>query len=51
MPSDSVGVYEMQLVTDVMAFLLKSNGFPAGQVELSVQTDSLKEIVVKTSRP
>jgi hypothetical protein len=41
----------MKLVTDVMAFLLKSNGFPAGQVELSTQTDSLKDILVKTSRP
>ena len=51
MPSDSVGVYDMKLVTDVMAFLLKANGFPAGQAELSVQTDSLKGILVKTSRP
>jgi len=51
MPSDSVGIYDMKLVTDVMAFLLKSNGFPAGAAELSVQTDSLKDIVVKTSRP
>lgn len=51
MPSDSVGVYDMKLVTDVMAFLLKSNGFPSGQSELSVQTDSLKDILVKTSRP
>jgi len=51
MPSDSVGIYDMKLVTDVMAYLLKANGFPAGQVELSVQTDSLKDIVMKTSRP
>jgi len=51
MPSDSVGVYDMKLVTDVMAFLLKANGFPAGGAELSVQTDSLKDILVKTSRP
>jgi mono/diheme cytochrome c family protein len=51
MPSDSVGVYDMKLVTDVMAFLLKSNGFPAGAGELSVQTDSLKDIVLKPSRP
>ena len=51
MPSDSVGVYDMNLVTDVMAYLLKSNGFPAGAVELSAQTDSLKDILVKTSRP
>ena len=51
MPSDSVGVYDMKLVTDVMAFLLKSNGFPAGAVELSTATDSLKDIMLKTNRP
>jgi hypothetical protein len=51
MPSDSVGVYDMKLVTDVMAFLLKSNGFPSGTAELRVETDSLKDIVMKTSRP
>src|SRR6266699_2992676 len=32
MPSDSVGIYDRQLVTDVIAYLLKANGFPAGQV-------------------
>jgi hypothetical protein len=51
MPSDSVGIYDKKLVTDVMAFLLKANGFPAGSTELSVETDSLKDIVVKASRP
>jgi mono/diheme cytochrome c family protein len=51
MPSDSVGVYDKQLVTDVMTYLLKANGFPAGAAELSAETDSLKDILVKTSRP
>ena len=51
MPSDSVGVYDKKLVTDVMAYLLKANGFPAGAAELSAETDSLKDILVKTSRP
>jgi hypothetical protein len=52
MPSDSVGVYETnrQLVTDVIAHLLKANGFPAGQVELPTSLDSLKDIVIRTSR-
>src|SRR5205809_1108737 len=31
MPSDSVGIYDNQLVIDVIAFVLKANGFPAGQ--------------------
>ena len=51
MPSDSVGIYDRQLVTNVMAYLLKANGFPAGQVDLPMDIEPLKEIVVKTSRP
>ena len=51
MPSDSVGVYERQLVTDVIAYLLKANGFPAGRVDLPQDIEPLKEIVIQTSRP
>jgi S-disulfanyl-L-cysteine oxidoreductase SoxD len=51
MPSDSVGVYDIGLVTDVMAYLLKVNGFPAGQAELPKDADPLKGILMKTSRP
>ena len=50
MPSDSVGIYDLQLVTDVMAFILKVNGFPAGQLELPKDADSLKAIMMQTSR-
>jgi hypothetical protein len=51
MPSDTVGIYGNQLVLDVIAFVLRANGFPAGQMELPTTADSLKEIVVQTSRP
>jgi S-disulfanyl-L-cysteine oxidoreductase SoxD len=51
MPSDSVGIYDQQLVTDVMAYVLKVNGFPAGQVELMKDAEALKEIMMRTSRP
>ena len=51
MPSDTVGIYERQLVTDVIAFLLKANGFPAGQADLPVGVDTLKEIVIQAARP
>ena len=51
MPSDSVGIYGRELVTDVIAHLLKANGFPAGAADLPANTDSLKEIVIRTSRP
>jgi len=51
MPSDSIGIYDQQLVTDVMAYMLKVNGFPAGQLELTKDPDGLKEIMMRTSRP
>jgi mono/diheme cytochrome c family protein len=51
MPTDSVGVYDRQLITDVMAFLLKANGFPAGQTALPSDSDALKEIMVQATKP
>jgi mono/diheme cytochrome c family protein len=51
MPSDSVGILDRQLVTDVIAYMLKMNGFPEGARELSVESDSLKAIVIQASRP
>jgi S-disulfanyl-L-cysteine oxidoreductase SoxD len=44
MPSDTVGIYDRKLVTDVIAFLLKSNGFPAGAADLTTEPDTLKTI-------
>jgi mono/diheme cytochrome c family protein len=51
MPSDSVGIYDRQLVTDVIAYLLKANGFPPGGTDLPTDLDALSGIVVRTSRP
>jgi hypothetical protein len=51
MPTDSVGIYDRQLVTDVIAYLLKSNGFPAGQTDLPSDIEPLKEILMKSSKP
>jgi mono/diheme cytochrome c family protein len=51
MPSDSVGIYDQQLVTDVIAFMLKSNGFPAGAADLPKDAERLKEIVIKAGKP
>lgn len=50
MPSDSVGIYDKKLVTDVIAFMLKSNGFPAGNGDLPVETDTLKTITISTEK-
>jgi S-disulfanyl-L-cysteine oxidoreductase SoxD len=51
MPSDSVGIYDRQLVTDVMAFMLKANGFPAGQTDLPKEIEPLKEIMIRAGKP
>lgn len=51
MPSDSVGIYNRTLVVTVMAYLLKANGFPAGATDLPESVDSLKEIMLQTSKP
>lgn len=51
MPTDSVGIYDRQAITDVIAFLLKANGFPAGQVDLPNDADALKGITVQTTKP
>jgi hypothetical protein len=51
MPSDSVGLYDRQFVTDVIAYILKMNGFPAGAGDLSPEADRLKAIMVQATRP
>jgi hypothetical protein len=51
MPSDTVGVYDIQLVTDVIAFMLRANGFPAGATELPKDAEPLKTIMVKAGKP
>lgn len=51
MPSDSVGIYARPLVLDVIAYMLRANGFPAGAAELPADADSLKAIVIRASRP
>jgi len=51
MPSDTVGIYDIQLVTDVIAFMLKANGFPAGSVDLPKDAEPLKDITIKAGKP
>ena len=51
MPPDDPGTYGLQHITDVMAYLLKMNGFPEGRVELSPQADSLRTIRIQATRP
>lgn len=51
MPTDTVGVYSSQQVTDVIAYMLRFNGFPPGSVELTHTNDALKSIRFVTAKP
>lgn len=51
MPTDTPGVYSRALVTDVIAYMLKFNGFPAGSAELSHENDALTGIRFVAARP
>jgi mono/diheme cytochrome c family protein len=51
MPPEDPGTYSRQLVTDVIAYMLKVNGFPAGATALSTEADSLKVIVLQSTKP
>jgi len=51
MPTDTPGVYSKQLVTDVVAHLLRANGFPAGAQELTHENGALLGIRFVATRP
>lgn len=51
MPSDTPGVYDRQQITDVIAYMLKFNGFPAGSAELTHANDALKGIKFVSQKP
>jgi S-disulfanyl-L-cysteine oxidoreductase SoxD len=45
MPSDGPGTLSRQQSTDIVAYLLSANGFPAGKADLASDADSLNEIL------
>ena len=51
MPQDDPGTYGRQFIADVMAYVLKFNGFPAGAVELPMDTEALRAIRLEATRP
>ncbi len=51
MPTDTPGVYGRQEVTDVMAYVLRFNGFPAGNTPLTHENDALTGIRFVSARP
>lgn len=44
MPSDKPGSLNRQQVSDIVAYVLSVNKFPAGKTELDTQTELLKQI-------
>jgi cytochrome c len=50
MPQDKPGTMSRQQIADLLAFVLRSNKFPAGDAELPKQTDILNAIVFKRER-
>lgn len=51
MPRNDPGIYGRQLVTDVLAYMLQVNGFPAGAADLPVEAEALAEIRILDARP
>lgn len=51
MPPNGPGIYGRQLITDVLAYMLSVNGFPAGRTELPVQGADLEAIRIEATRP
>jgi hypothetical protein len=51
MPQNTPGKLNRQQNADILAFTLSANKFPAGKVELSRQTEFLKEIRFDAVKP
>jgi mono/diheme cytochrome c family protein len=51
MPTDTVGIYDRQLVTDVIAYVLRMNNFPAGSTDLPIDTEPLRQITIRSAKP
>jgi mono/diheme cytochrome c family protein len=51
MPADRPGTLTRAQVADVMAFMLKANGFPAGESELPSDLLKLKQIRIVSEKP
>ena len=50
MPLDRPGKLSRQQNADVIAFILKSNGWPAGSTELSRELAALKQITIDSTK-
>jgi len=51
MPADKPGQLSREQNADILAFLLTSNGFPAGQKELPTDAPTLEKIRFESAKP
>lgn len=51
MPQDKPATLSRQQTSDVLAYILSVNGFPAGTAELARQTEILNQIQFKAMKP
>jgi mono/diheme cytochrome c family protein len=51
MPQDNANTFSRQEYLDVVAFMLRANGFPAGRTELPRSTADLTELRISQFRP
>jgi S-disulfanyl-L-cysteine oxidoreductase SoxD len=51
MPADRPGQLSREQNADILAFLLSSNGFPAGQKELPTDAPALQKIRFESVKP
>ena len=50
MPGDKPGTLNRQKVADILAFILQSNGYPAGKAELPTRAELLQEMRFEVPR-
>jgi hypothetical protein len=51
MPADNPGKLSLEVDSDIVAFILSSNKFPAGSSELPHQSESLQQIHLDVANP
>jgi mono/diheme cytochrome c family protein len=51
MPQDGPGRLKPEEYADIVAYLLKLNGYPAGETELPATADSLQQVMVERLPP
>ena len=50
MPQDAPDTLGTQLYVDIVSFLIKSNGGPAGEKELSIESAGLRQVMVSSPK-